>query len=107
MTMDDLIFRSAAIEAMTADNLNRNLDSVHDDDMKRAARAAQRALARLPAAQPERTRGKWIRHTELKNIYGGKIIECSVCGEKYVVQHVEDEKYCRNCGADMRGREDG
>lgn len=28
-------------------------------------------------------------------------IECSQCGEKYVVQHMEDEKYCRNCGAKM------
>lgn len=50
----DLISRKAAIEAMTADNLSWNLDSVQDDDLKRAARAAQRALARLPAAQ------RWI-----------------------------------------------
>ena len=56
--MDDLISRRAAIEAMTADNLSWNLDSVHDDDLKRAARAAQRALARLPAAQ------RWIPVTE-------------------------------------------
>ena len=56
--MDDLIFRWAAIEAMTADNLTRNMDSVFDDDLKRAARAAQRAIARLPAAQ------RWIPVTE-------------------------------------------
>lgn len=45
----------------------------------------------------------WIRHPEQKNIYGGECIECSECGEKYVVQYIEDEKFCRNCGADMRG----
>lgn len=56
--MQDLISRQAAIEAMTADNLNRNMDSVFDDDLKRAARAAQRALARIPAAQ------RWIPVTE-------------------------------------------
>lgn len=56
--MDDLISRAAAIEAMTADNLSWNLDSVNDDDLKKAARAAQRALARLPAAQ------RWVPVTE-------------------------------------------
>lgn len=55
--------------------------------------------------QPERKRGKWIKHPEQKNIYGGKCVECSECGEKYVVQYIEDEKYCRNCGAEMRGEE--
>ena len=56
--------------------------------------------------QPERKKGKWIRHDEIKNVYGGICIECSECGEKYVVQHILDEKYCRNCGADMRGEQD-
>lgn len=49
----------------------------------------------------ERKRGKWIRHYEVRNVYGGIYIECSECGEKYIVQHIEDEKYCRNCGAKM------
>ena len=50
----------------------------------------------------ERKTGKWIRHDEIKNVYGGICIECSECGEKYVVQYMKDEKFCRNCGADMR-----
>lgn len=45
--------------------------------------------------------GRWIIHPEIKNIYGGTCIECSECREKYVVQHIEDEKFCRNCGAKM------
>ena len=49
----------------------------------------------------ERKKGKWIIHPEVKNIYGGIYIECSKCHTKYVVQHIEDEKYCRNCGAEM------
>lgn len=57
-------------------------------------------LHKMPTA--ERV-GKWIRHPEVKNIYGGVYIECSECREKYVVQYVEDEKFCRNCGARMRG----
>lgn len=51
--------------------------------------------------QPEQKKGKWIVHPEVKNVYGGTYIECSQCGEKYVVRHMEDEKYCRNCGAKM------
>lgn len=56
-----------------------------------------------PTIESDRKTGKWIRHDEIKNVYGGICIECSECSEKYVVQHIEDEKYCRNCGADMRG----
>ena len=52
----------------------------------------------------EPKRGKWITHQEVKNIYGGVYIECPFCGEKYVVQNVSDEKFCRNCGADMRAK---
>lgn len=57
-------------------------------------------IAEVPTIEPERT-GKWIRHPEQRNIYGGKTIECSECQTKYVVQYIEDEKYCRNCGARM------
>ena len=55
-----------------------------------------------PTIEPEQKKGKWVRHDEVKNVYGGICIECSECGEKYVVQYIEYEKYCRNCGADMR-----
>ena len=61
---------------------------------------AAAAIEDLQAQLPKR--GKWIRHPEVKNIYGGEYIECPFCGEKYVVQNVSDEKFCRNCGADMR-----
>ena len=57
----------------------------------------------LQAQLPKR--GKWIKHPEVKNIYGGVYIECPFCGEKYVVQYIADEKFCRNCGADMRKME--
>lgn len=76
-----------------------------DDDYKREC--ITELINGVPSAQPERKKGKWIRHDEIKNVYGGICIECSECGEKYVVQHILDEKYCRNCGADMRGEQDG
>lgn len=60
-------------------------------------------IDRQPTIEPKK--GKWIRHDEIKNVYGGICVECSECGEKYVVQHMKDEKFCRNCGADMRGEQ--
>lgn len=45
-------------------------------------------------------RGEWIR-TGRTNIYGGIEVQCSNCGDKVMVQHLEDEWYCRHCGADM------
>lgn len=59
-----------------------------------------------PTIEPERKKGKWIYHNDIKNVYGGIFIECSECGEMYVVQYVEDEKFCRNCGAYNRGDHD-
>ena len=48
---------------------------------------------------------EWIIHDEVKNIYGGIYIECSECGTKFVTQTLEDELFCRNCGARMIGEE--
>lgn len=92
---DDLISRQAAIKAFY-------IQSDDDGWWVGTAQDAETLLNGLPTA--ERV-GKWIRHPEVKNIYGGVYIECSECREKYVVQYVEDEKFCRNCGARMRGEE--
>lgn len=62
-------------------------------------------IAEQPTIEPERKKGHWIRHPEQRNIFNGKTIECSECHEKYTVQYVEDELFCRHCGADMRGEE--
>jgi len=85
--MSDLISRQAAIDA---------IGEVHPLDYNRQA-----ILERIKALPSAEKVGKWIIHSEVKNIYGGTYIECSECREKYVVQHIEDEKFCRNCGAKM------
>ena len=71
-------------------------------DMDKVRSSAAAAIEALQAQLPKR--GKWIKHPEVKNIYGGEYIECPLCGEKYVVQYIADEKFCRNCGADMRAK---
>lgn len=59
-------------------------------------------IACQPTIEPERKKGHWIRHPEQRNIFNGKTIECSECHEKYTVQYVEDELFCRHCGADKK-----
>lgn len=98
--MSDTISRQAAIEyLMTNMNWYEEDGYESDDDYKREC--ITELINGVPSVTPERKTGKWIRHDEIKNVYGGICIECSECGEKYVVQHILDEKYCRNCGAKM------
>lgn len=84
-----------------ADKLKQHFAWWHEggEEADRQAEIFEQIIDAQPTAQPKM--GKWIRHPEVKNIYGGTYIECSECGEEYVVQHMEDEKFCRNCGARM------
>ena len=101
--MSDLIDRQQAIDVIDKIFPADPMRNDYTQGITCGAALATEYIKQLPSAQPERKNGKWIRHDEIKNVYGGICIECSECGEKYVVQHILDEKYCRNCGADMRG----
>jgi len=57
-------------------------------------------LKQLPSAQPERKTGRWIDRS------GGMASSwnyCSVCGGQQIYRY----DFCPNCGADMRGEQDG
>jgi len=55
-------------------------------------------------AEPERKKGKWIKHENptlghcLQVIY-----ECSVCHIAHGCEYFVRRSFCPNCGADMRG----
>lgn len=93
--MGRMIDADALIAQMEAD-----AEQMEDQIAMMFTYAAINDVKHAPTIEPERT-GKWIRHPEQRNIYGGKTIECSECQTKYVVQYIEDERYCRNCGARM------
>ena len=57
-------------------------------------------IRKLPPAQPKRKKGQWI---DKSNGIEGAWNYCSVCGE----QAIDLYDFCPNCGADMRGNEDG
>ena len=52
------------------------------------------AIVNLPAAQPERNKGRWYD-------VGSLSCRCSECGCKSQKEFL----FCPNCGADMRGEE--
>lgn len=56
------------------------------------------------AAQPERKMGKWILKPSPDKYHCGYVI-CPFCKGEYVES--DEYNFCPNCGADMRGEEDG
>ena len=61
------------------------------------------AIKALPSAQPRRLNGEWI-----EDGYNHYKAVCSECGEPcatYIMGKPRD-KYCKWCGADMRGEDD-
>lgn len=88
--MDDLISRRAAI-----DEINNICPVDTEYDCTLLDRVDVRCvLSDLPAALPERKKGKWISDED-GNIY------CSICGRTGV-----GESFCEHCGANMKGEEE-
>lgn len=54
----------------------------------------------------ERKVGEWIR-TGRTNVYGGEELMCPFCGDRVMVQNIEYELYCRQCGALLGDRMKG
>lgn len=62
-------------------------------------------------AQPERKTGTWIYCEDMCGVDGYR---CNKCGfhvpwdyTHKLIDFIKDYRYCPNCGADMRGEEDG
>ena len=95
--MNDLISRQMLLEYIHGEPIGRLLcDKYNLDGL----------IRQLPSAQPERKKGKWIEAYDPFNRISGR---CSVCGwEAHLYEDdVVGMNYCPNCGADMRGEEDG
>ena len=96
--MDDLISRQAAIDALHMHLMYR---MGTDSNKKRL----DDWINSLPSAQLERKKGEWIPVT---NGRGG--FECDQC-HNYAPSYQDGVEwlsgFCPNCGADMRGEQDG
>jgi len=112
--MSDLIDRQAAIDVVHR-AIYDFFDICSDDDespitykdekLLEINKAITTQICKLPSAQPERKKGKWI----YEGVRGRfPACRCSVCGN---VENVDwamisgKVNYCPNCGADMRGKE--
>lgn len=93
---EDLISRKAVIDA-----IEPTLKSILQGNSFKAINVMDK-IRDLPSAQPERKNGRWI---------GGEIGHCSCCGHKGCASDIwndcNDGRFCPNCGADMRGEQDG
>ena len=85
--MSELISKNKAITALV---FSEETKDIKCGDMKKVLNV----LKKIPSAETERKKGKWIDT--------GSGQECSVCGE---IQYGYDNyrRFCANCGADMRG----
>lgn len=62
-------------------------------------------VSMLPSAQPERKKGKWMKHYSHED--GERDgVECSEC-RTHFYSGGQLMNFCPNCGADMRGEQDG
>lgn len=86
-----------------ADALMKELDREVElaDDWKTAHEIAN-VVKYFPTIEPQRMRGRWI-----EDGYNDEKAVCDQCGEPcatYIMGEPRD-KYCKWCGADMRGTE--
>lgn len=83
-----------------------------DDCFKLSDRCRKRWMGdiTLPSAQPEHKRGEWIGHP-IKGTDSLSIDKdtCSHCGERFyqIAETGVVWNFCPNCGADMRGKQNG
>ena len=99
---DDTISRQAAIDALCNDYCGGHQDCKYYPNCENL-----RSVQKLPSAQPERARGTWMPDTMC--YYEERFI-CSECKGNYKVDTCMGKpmwNFCPNCGADMRGEQDG
>ena len=99
--MSDMIERQAAIEA---------LGDIHPLDYN--AQAYKARIEKLPSAQPKHKQGKWIYGEHDVSMCDG--YRCDKCGffvpwdyQHKFIDFIDDYHFCPNCGADMRGYQNG
>lgn len=99
--MGDLVSRQEVKKELAAE-YNRRFMAGDRGGLKMAW--IEKAVDDVPSAQVERKKGKWKEETR-RTVHGYDfpISICSECGK----MAVDEYNFCPNCGADMRGDNEG
>lgn len=103
----DTINRQTAIDVLHTEIVKRRITGGANDGMLDEF-DTESILRKLPPAQSERKKGYWLHEKIISsNSERGFFLlpECT-CSECNIVI-VHEANYCPNCGADMRGKENG
>ena len=96
---DDAISRQAAIRWVKAECNPYGKPTLDYESGKRV----MKHLEQMPSVQPERDQGHWIGIDDEPC----ETWECDKCGYIQECFDGEQPNFCSNCGADMRGEENG
>ena len=93
----------------TSDAVSRRmvLDALHEymDDTDYTVGYLHDVICNLPSAQPEEKTGEWIVISEFEDC---RYVKCNQCKMTQVFYYNKPlTNFCPNCGADMRGEQDG
>lgn len=89
---------------------NGNYDSKNANaDFILGCQSYREYLESIPAADVRPVvRGEWVRHYTRPNVYEDLYWHCTVCGYKNGNNYANVyHSFCPNCGADMRGDDNG
>lgn len=95
----DTIYRQSAIDA-----LDKMFDGVPMELTTEILELRRELRVRIPSAQQERKKGKWIDKPVYIQTFDGKTWDgCTYCSECREMRHEYGyrSKYCPNCGAEM------
>ena len=98
MEYGDLISRQAAIDALRTCYDTETITMDNGDEYINYGDAVGE-IEQLPSAQFEPKRGKWVLVCDNNGMH----FICNKCG---AWRYHQEQKFCGECGADMRGEQD-